>query len=163
MLAVLAYCAAMVGANLSVAAFGPWISPLNAFLLIGLDLSLRDYLHERWRGDVLWPRMLGLIVAAGAISYLLNPAAGKIAVASVTAFVAAGIIDAITYHLLRDRPYLQRSNGSNATAAAVDSLVFPTLAFGGFLPHIVAMQFAAKVGGGFLWSLLLRRGINGRP
>lgn len=157
MIAVVLYCAAMVGANLSVAAFGPWISPLNAFLLIGLDLSLRDHLHDRWKGDALWPRMFGLIVVAGAISYVLNPAAGKIAVASVTAFVCAGIIDSIAYHLLRDRPYLQRSNGSNAVSAAVDSLVFPTLAFGGFLPHIVALQFGAKVAGGFLWSLLLRR------
>lgn len=157
MLAVIAYCAAMVAANLSVATFGPWISPLNAFLFIGLDLSLRDHLHDKWRGPGLWPRMLGLIVAAGAISYLLNPAAGKIAAASVTAFVVAGAIDALVYHLLGHRPYLQRSNGSNAAGAMADSLIFPTMAFGGFLPHIVALQFAAKVSGGFLWSLILRR------
>jgi hypothetical protein len=157
MLAVVAYCAAMVAANLLVAAFGPWISPLNAFLFIGLDLSLRDHLHDRWRGAGLWPRMLALIVAAGAISYVLNPASAKIAVASVTAFVCAGFIDAIVYHFLRERPYLQRSNGSNAAGAAVDSLVFPTLAFGGFMPHVVALQFAAKVGGGFVWSFLLQR------
>ena len=157
MLAVIVYCAAMVGANLSVAAFGPWISPLNAFLFIGLDLSLRDHLHDKWRGLSLWPRMLGLIVAAGAISYLLNPASAKIAVASVTAFLVAGGIDAFVYHLLRDRPYMQRSNGSNAAGAAVDSFIFPAMAFGGFLPAIVALQFAAKVGGGFVWSLLLRR------
>ena len=157
MLAVIAYCAAMVAANLSIAAFGPWISPLNAFLFIGLDLALRDHLHDRWRGPGLWPRMLGLIVAAGVISYLLNPASGKIAAASVTAFVVAGGIDALVYHLLRDRPYLQRSNGSNAAGALADSLIFPTMAFGGFLPAIVALQFAAKVCGGFVWSLLLRR------
>lgn len=157
MLAVIVYCAAMVGANLSVAAFGPWVSPINAFLLIGLDLSLRDHLHDRWSGSGLWPRMLALIAVAGAISYALNPAAGKIAVASVTAFIAAGLVDAVVYHALRGRPYLQRSNGSNVAAAAVDSLVFPTMAFGGFLPHIVALQFAAKVAGGFVWSLLIRR------
>ena len=157
MLAVIVYCAAMVCANLSVAAFGPWISPLNAFLFIGLDLSLRDHFHDKWRGPGLWPRMFGLIVAAGAISYLLNPASAKIAAASVTAFVVAGAVDALVYQLLRDRPYMQRSNGSNAAGAAVDSLVFPAMAFGGFLPHIVALQFAAKVGGGFVWSLLLRR------
>lgn len=157
MLAVLTYCAAMVAANLSVATFGPWVSPINSFLLIGLDLSLRDHLHDRWRGSGLWPRMLGLIVAAGAISYAFNPAAGKIAIASVVAFVAAGILDALAYHLLRSRPYLERSNGSNAVGAAADSLLFPTIAFGGFLPHIVALQFAAKVGGGFVWSLLLNR------
>lgn len=157
MLVVALYCSAMVAANLSVATFGPWISPLNAFLFIGLDLSLRDHLHDKWRGPGLWPRMLGLIVAAGAISYVLNPASAKIAVASVTAFICAGIVDAIAYHLLRDRPYMQRTNGSNAAGATVDSFIFPTLAFGAFLPHIVALQIAAKVGGGFVWSLLLRR------
>lgn len=157
MFAVLIYIAAIVAANLSVATFGPWVSPLNAFLLIGLDLSLRDHLHEKWAGASLWPRMLGLIVTAGAISYALNPAAGKIALASVAAFCAAGMVDAIAYHALKHRPYLQRSNGSNAAGALVDSFIFPTLAFGGFLPHIVALQFAAKVSGGFLWSLLLAR------
>jgi len=156
MFAVIVYCAAMVAANLSVAAFGPWISPLNSFLFIGLDLSLRDRLHDRWGGPGLWPRMLGLIAAAGAISYLLNPASGKIAVASVVAFVVAGALDALVYHWLRDRPYLQRSNASNAAGAAADSLLFPTIAFGAFMPHIVALQFAAKVGGGFVWSLLLK-------
>jgi hypothetical protein len=157
MIAVIVYFAAMVAANLSVAAFGPWISPLNAFLLIGLDLSLRDHLHDRWQGAGLWPRMLGLILAAGAVSYLLNPAAGRIAVASVAAFVVAGLADALAYHLLRRRPYLQRSNGSNVVGAGVDSLMFPTIAFGGFLPHIVLLQFAAKVAGGFVWSLAINR------
>lgn len=157
MFAVVVYCAAMVGANLSVAAFGPWVSPFNAFLLIGLDLSLRDHLHDRWSGAGLWPRMLALIASAGAISYLLNPAAGKIAVASVVAFVAAGLVDAVAYHALRGRPYMQRSNGSNIASAAVDSFLFPTLAFGAVLPHIVALQFAAKVGGGLVWSFMLRR------
>jgi len=157
MLAVIAYCAAMVAANLSVATFGPWVSPINAFLFIGLDLSLRDHLHDRWHGPGLWPRMLALIVAAGAISYLLNPAAGRIALASVIAFVAAGLVDAGAYHALRNRPYLQRSNGSNVAGAAVDSLLFPTIAFGAFLPHIVLLQFAAKVGGGALWAWLINR------
>ena len=40
---------------------------------------------------------------------------------------------------------------------AVDSILFPTIAFGSFLPLIVLGQFAAKVGGGFVWSLLLNR------
>jgi len=39
--ACLVYVFAMIGANLSVAAFGPWVSPINAFVLIGLDLTLR--------------------------------------------------------------------------------------------------------------------------
>ncbi len=157
MIAIAAYLFAMVAANLSVATFGPWISPLNAFLFIGLDLSLRDHLHDRWKGRGLWQRMAALIAVAGVISYALNPAAGQIALASVVAFCAAGIVDAVIYHWLRGRPYLQRSNGSNVAGAAVDSLLFPTIAFGGFLPAIVALQFAAKVGGGLVWSLVLNR------
>ena len=49
MIAIIAYAAAMVLANLSVAVLGPWVSPINAFLLIGLDLALRDLLHVRLR------------------------------------------------------------------------------------------------------------------
>lgn len=155
MLAATAYVVAITAANLSVAAFGPWISPLNALVLIGLDLSLRDYLHDRWQGAWLWPRMLGLIATGGFVSFALNPAAGRIAAASCAAFVISGIVDAAAYHLLRSRPYLERSNGSNVFGAAVDSALFPTLAFGVFIPTIVALQFAAKIGGGFLWSLAL--------
>lgn len=156
MFAVLTYIGAIVAANLSVAAFGPWVSPINALLLIGLDLALRDRLHDRWAGPGLWPRMLGIILAGGAISFVLNPAAGKIAAASAAAFVLSGAADALVYHTLRGRAFLVRSNGSNAAGALVDSLVFPTLAFGALLPGIVALQFAAKVLGGAAWALLLR-------
>jgi hypothetical protein len=152
---VIVYIAAMVGANLSIAAFGPWVSPINSFLLIGLDLSLRDRLHDRWAGRGLWWRMLALIATAGAVSYLLNPAAGRIAVASMVAFVCAGLVDALAYHLLRHRPWMTRSNGSNVAGAGVDSILFPTLAFGTLMPAIVLLQFAAKVGGGALWSWVL--------
>jgi hypothetical protein len=157
MIPIALYIAAITGANLSVAAFGPWVSPINAFLLIGLDLSLRDHLHEKWRGPQLVPRMLALIAAAGAISYLLNPAAGKIALASMAAFTVAAVVDATVYQALIKRGYLTRSNGSNAAGALADSLIFPTIAFGGFLPHIVALQFVAKVAGGAVWALVIRR------
>ena len=156
MIAVAVYFSAIVFANLSVAHFGSWFSPINSFLFIGLDLALRDRLHDDWQGRGLWPRMGLLIVGAGLVSYLLNPAAAHIAIASVVAFCAAGAVDAVVYHWLRNRPYLQRSNGSNVGGALADSILFPAIAFGAFLPHIVALQFAAKVGGGFIWSLWLK-------
>ena len=53
--------------------------------------------------------------------------------------------------------WLRRANGSNVAGAAVDSLLFPTLAFGVLMPHIVALQFVAKVAGGALWSWALAR------
>jgi hypothetical protein len=42
------YLSAMVIANLTVHWFGPAVTPLNALLLIGLDLSLRDRLQEKY-------------------------------------------------------------------------------------------------------------------
>jgi hypothetical protein len=45
--AVISYAIAMTLANLSVAAFGPAVSPINAFFLIGFDLAMRDWLHVR--------------------------------------------------------------------------------------------------------------------
>lgn len=160
MFAVAIYFAAIVGANLLVATFGPWFSPINSFALIGLDLALRDYLHERWQGGRLFLRMFGLIAGAGLVSYLVNPASGQIAVASSVAFSVAGLINALAYHLSRRWPYLMRSNVSNAPAALADSMIFPAMAFGAFLPGVVAAQFAAKVGGGFMWSLVMSRRLD---
>ena len=146
-IAIAAYAAAMTLANLMVARFGPWVSPINAFLLIGLDLALRDWLHVRMRVG----QMGSLIAATGALTYVLNPAAGQIAVASAAAFTAAALVDWGTFARLRGS-WMFRANGSNVAGAAVDSLVFPTLAFGALMPHIVAMQFVAKVAGGALWA-----------
>lgn len=155
MIPVLIYIGAIAGANLSIAAFGPWVSPLNAFILIGLDLALRDRLHEKWRGAGLWTRMLALIATAGALSYLVNPAAGRIALASLASFVLAALADAAVYQALIRRPFMHRSNASNAAGAAVDSVLFPALAFGAWMPGVVALQFVAKVAGGAIWSAAL--------
>lgn len=149
-LALSIYALAMVLANLSVAAFGPAVSPINSFLFIGLDLTLRDWLHVRLRA---W-QMAALIAATGLITYLLNPAAGQIAVASSMSFTAAALVDWAAFTKLRGS-WLFRANGSNVAGAAVDSILFPTLAFGVLMPHIVALQFVAKVAGGALWSYLI--------
>lgn len=146
------YVAAMVTANTLVWWLGPWFSPINAFMLIGLDLTLRDVMQERFNR---W-QLAGVILAGGAITWLVNPAAKHIAIASAVAFLVSAIADWATYTALRSKPWLVRSNGSNVVGAAVDSVIFPTLAFGSFLPHIIALQFAAKVGGGALWSMVLR-------
>ena len=150
------YIASLVIANLLVAWLGPWFSPINALVLIGLDLSLRDKLHDAWQGDGLPWRIGVLIAASGTISYLLNPAAGIIAIASVVAFCAAMAADSIAYQALRRFGWFARANGSNVAGASVDSVVFPTIAFGSFMPEIVAMKFAAKVAGGAVWSFILR-------
>lgn len=151
-IAVSIYAAVMTVANLSIAAFGPWVSPINAFLLIGLDLALRDVLHVRLKA---W-QMGALIGGTGLLTYALSPAAGAIAVASSVAFTAAAVVDWATFARLRGS-WLYRANGSNVAGAAVDSLLFPTLAFGVLMPHIVVLQFVAKAAGGAVWATMLRR------
>jgi queuosine precursor transporter len=154
-IAVAVFIGAITAANLLVAWLGPWFSPVNAFVLIGLDLSLRDWLHDRWRNQ-LW-RMGLLIAAAGVLSWALNPAAGRIAVASVTAFTVAATADALVYHRLIDRRWMVRANGSNVAGAATDSVIFPLVAFGLFpgVAAVIALQFAAKLAGGFVWAAAL--------
>ena len=156
-IAILIYAAAMTAANLIISHFGPWVSPINAFVLIGLDLALRDWLHVQLRA---W-QMGVLIASTGLLTYALNPAAGMIAVASSVAFTAAALADWATFTRLRGS-WLFKANGSNAAGAAVDSLIFPTLAFGALMPHIVVLQFVAKVAGGAIWAALLARTVNAR-
>lgn len=145
------YIAAMVTANTLVWWLGPWFSPINSFMLIGLDLTLRDVMQERLSK---W-QLAGVIVAGGFITWGVNPAAKNIAIASAVAFLVSALADWAAYNALRSKTWLVRSNGSNVVGAAVDSIIFPTMAFGSFLPHIIAMQFAAKIGGGAIWSLVM--------
>ena len=150
--AVLVYATAMILANLSVATFGPSVTPVNAFVLIGLDLTMRDWLHVRIKP---W-QMAALIALTGLLTYALSPAAGKIAVASACAFSAAALVDWATFTRLRGS-WMYRANGSNVAGAAVDSLIFPTLAFGALMPQIVLAQFLAKIAGGAIWTWIFNR------
>lgn len=151
-IAVFVYAAAMMLANISVATWGPWVSPINAFVLIGLDLALRDWLHVRLKS---W-QMGALIASTGFLTYALNPAAVMIAIASAISFSASALVDWAIFTRLRGS-WLFRANGSNVAGAAVDSIVFPTLAFGVLMPQIVVLQFFAKVVGAAIWSLLIHK------
>lgn len=148
--AVIVYALAMTIANLSIAEFGPKVSPINAFFLIGLDLALRDWLQVKLK-----TREMGLLIlASGGITYLLNPSAEMIAIASAIAFTGAAVVDWAVFTKVTGS-WFKRANTSNVAGAAVDSLLFPTIAFGSLMPHIVLMQFVAKVCGGYVWALLL--------
>lgn len=146
------YISAICAANFSVHTFGPASTPINAFLLIGLDFVVRDKLHER----IGIAKMLILILIAGLISFAINPATDMIALASMSAFSLAALTDATVYQALIGKPWMVKSNGSNIASSAVDSMVFPLIAFGAFIPWVVAGQFFAKVFGGAVWSWLLR-------
>lgn len=152
---VIIYLAAVVAANLLVAQFGAAATIFNAFVFIGLDLSARDTLHTRWQGRNLARNMALLIITGSVISAALNAQAGQIALASCLAFAAAGIADTLVYTLLGERSRLVKMNGSNLVSAAVDSFIFPLIAFGSILPAIVLGQWVAKVAGGFIWSIIL--------
>ncbi len=147
---------AIVAANLVIVRFGPMASVATAFVFIALDLTSRDALHEAWQGRGLWLKMAALIAAGSLLSYALNRDAGPIALASFVAFACAGAVDTLVYHTLRGRAWMVKVNGSNVVSAAVDSLIFPTLAFGGLLWPVVVGQFLAKTVGGMAWSLVLR-------
>jgi uncharacterized PurR-regulated membrane protein YhhQ (DUF165 family) len=149
---ILAYVAALVVANLVVAAYGPTVMPFLAFALIGLDLALRNWLQlrlSRWQ-------MAALILLASAISFILNPASHDIAVASALAFGAAALVEWGTFAAVRGS-WAYRSTAAALAGAAVDSFVFPTLAFGAIFPAVVVAQFAAKAAGGAFWTWVLSR------
>lgn len=153
---VVLWLAAITAANLISAHFGPEASIYNAFALIGLTLVIRDRLHDAW-AEHRALKMGALIVAGSLLAYLVTPAAGRIGLASGIAFLCAESVDAVVYHAVRFWPWLERSNTSNFFGAAVDSLIFPTLAFGGVLWGITVGQFTAKVAGALLFTLALQR------
>lgn len=150
--AILVYATAMTLANLSVAHFGPASIPYNAFVLIGLDLTLRDWLHVRLNR---WQMGL-LIVSSGLLTYALNRDAGQIAAASSIAFMLAAAVDWLVFTKMPGW-WLVRSNTSNVAGAAVDSLVFPTIAFGGFSWAVVLPMFVAKVIGAAIWAYAIAK------
>ena len=160
MIYVAMYLAAVVLANLTVSWWGPNMTIINAFLFVGLDLTSRDKLHDAWHGNGLLWKMAALIAAGSFLSWLIDSGVQQIAIASFISFSLAAVVDTVVYHLLRRRSWSVRVNGSNLFSAAVDSVVFPTLAFGMFMPWIVLGQFAAKVAGGAMWSVILRRKLS---
>lgn len=152
--AVLVYAAAMVLANLSVAHFGPASAPINAFVLIGLDLALRNWLAlklNRWQ-------MVAMIAFAAALSYGLNPASGRIAIASLAAFSLAALSDWATFSTLSGQ-WIRRCIGGVTVGAAVDSIAFSGIAFDlplSVLAGIAGSMFMAKVLGGSLWAFAIK-------
>lgn len=155
MILVALFLLAIVGANLTIAAFGPAAVIPVAFTFVALDLVARDGLHELWKGRGLVLKMGVLIAAGGVLSALLNVDAARIALASCLAFTVAQTVNGIGYWALDRWPRLVKINASNVPAALADSAVFLTVAFGGFMPVLIAGQTLAKVGGGVIWSLVL--------
>ena len=153
---VIVFLGAIVAANLLVNYFGPSASIIIAFLFIGLDLTLRDQLHEVF-GDKLIVKMGALILSGSAITVALNFDAMQIAIASAVAFGCSAVADSVVYQFLKSKKFLVKSNASNIVGSAVDSVLFPTIAFGALMPEIVIAQFMAKLVGGFIFALIIKK------
>jgi uncharacterized PurR-regulated membrane protein YhhQ (DUF165 family) len=164
---IAAYLGAIVLANLTVTLAPPaWrgsVVVFNSFTLIALDLTAGDRLHQAWQGRGLLWRFAALIAAGSLLSYLLNGAAGPVALASCAAFGLSALIDRAMYATLDRHGWYIKVNGSNLVSAAVDSGVFlGGLALAGLLPWpavpvLMLGQWVAKVAGGALWSTVLQR------
>lgn len=158
------YMGAICTANLTVAWFGAGVAAIpNALLLVSLDLTTRDKLHQSWEGRNLVRNMALLIASGSALSAALDYQAVPVAVASCVAFGMAATVDTIIYSALGGRGWLIRANGSNVVSALVDSLVFLSVlaSFGGLpwkaVSLLVLGQWGAKTVGGLAWSIILVR------
>lgn len=156
------YLASIVIANLTIAWFGASVAIVNAFVLIALDLTARDRLHELWHGQHLVRNMALLIAGGSILSAALDYAALPVAAASFFAFSLSGIADTFVYARLDKEAWYWKVNGSNVVSAAVDSAVFLSLlaAFGGLpwspVPLLAFGQWGAKTVGGLIWSWVLK-------
>ena len=146
------YILSVVLANLSASHFGIWVTPINAFLLIGLEITVRDLLHERLNHL----QLISVVLVAGVTSYVLNADTQNIALASFLAVVVSCFVDYFVFKYTKGS-WLKKSNTSNVFSSATDSLIFPTVAFGSFNLGVVLLQFVLKLSGGFIWSLLINK------
>lgn len=149
---VLIYVFSICAANLSASYFGIWVTPINAFFLIGLELVVRDVLHHRLSKC----QMILVVLAAGFLSFLINSESKNIAVASFIAVTTSCFVDYIVYAKV-NKAWIVKSNASNVASGLTDSLIFPIVAFGVFVPQVFLLQWAAKVFGGAVWALVFNK------
>lgn len=163
---VATYLAAIVAANQLVTGH-PSRAPLLGFLFIGWDLVARDRLHDLWRENLL--RNMALLILAGSVlSVIVNLDSARVAIASCVAFAAAATVDGVVYQWRHSDRWEDRAMTSNVAGAAVDSFVFPAIAFLGLyftlwstaFWTLVFTLFCAKVAGSWLWTFLLKSKVN---
>ena len=145
-----AYLAAIVGANLLVNHLGATYSPVIAFFLVAAVLIFRDQFADLV-GPRRWITQAALMLVGAALTWVANPGARQVALASVVAFGASEATEAVAYYTMRARPWMDRAPLSATLGAAIDSVLFITIAFG-FNWQIAFAQFAAKTAGGYLWA-----------
>lgn len=157
LLVITSYLSAIVLANYLITVFGQAALPWVAFSLIPFDLIARDLMQDRWQGERVFRKMVWLIFAGAVISWTTGTGSLKINIASLSAFIIAGAIDALTYQWMIRRGRVFRINAATLTAAITDSIIFVTIAFSAINWRLVCLQIAMKLAGGLVWSLLLYR------
>lgn len=129
-----------------------WIIPLPFGLAVPAGVfaiapvfTLRDEVHEKWgrRGAYL------LIAVASLASWTLafvmgNGLLARVTLASVLAFAVNEALDTEIYHKLRERSRFFAILGSNSVSAAVDSVLFISVAFG-FNASLIVGQYVVKM------------------
>ena len=164
-------CAAI--SSIAVRYFGDQYAIPASFFLTGFILTSRDFLHDRWRYRMFFPKMISLIMFGSALSmitsilyYRDDPEIVMIeSVAMSAAFLFSGFIDMASYDGMMESPRFIRVNYSNFFSAAADSIIFTSIAHTSwidnpeslmkvFLPYFI-IQFVTKVSGGFLWYIVL--------
>jgi uncharacterized PurR-regulated membrane protein YhhQ (DUF165 family) len=144
MIWTIAYIATIVGVNMLFARYPDQSAYWS--LIVGLVFVLRD-LAQRAIGHYV---LAAMAVAGLATWYMASP---FVAIASVSAFAAAELIDWAVYSLSR-RPLQDRILISSAASVPVDSLIF--LGIVGILtPQLFALQAVAKmIGATGVWFFL---------
>jgi len=143
---------AIIIANAAVTRWGQAALIFTGLLLIPLDLVVRDVLHDHWQGRI--TLNMGALIAAGSvITYAMNNAAARVAIASAAAFATAAIIDTIVFVTVKGSRE-KRMHASNTVSAVVDSIMFPLIAFGGITLVLTLSQAVLKITGGVLWTRL---------
>ncbi|PWK84472.1 hypothetical protein C8D88_10887 [Lentzea atacamensis] len=127
---MIGYLLSVVAANIASVHWAPLVVgglvvPAGT-VFAGTSLTARDLMHDRLgvRGVA-----VGIAAGAGLSAVLASP---QIAVASVVAFTASEIVDALIYMRLRHRSRLRAVAASNMGGLVVDSTLFVPLAFGNF-------------------------------
>ena len=143
------YLAAIVLANLLTAALGPRATIAQRFLA---HRSRPHHTRPAARRLAQPPpqraRWAALIAAGSILTVALNLAAWRIALASATAFALSATTDSLVYHRPYHLSHSRKVTASNIAGAIVDSLTFPALAFGAWMPWITLGQLTAKIAPG---------------
>lgn len=134
----LGYMLSIVFANLAVAEFGlvtffGLTFPAGA-VMIGLTFSLRDFVQREWGHKDVWYFMIATTVITILMGVTLSDLPiplWKVALASGVAFIVSEAIDWLVFYFLK-KDIIWRICISNIFSTPIDSLLFVSIAFGGF-------------------------------